>query len=440
MVAIASGLDTVVVRVTRAPATLEEHPTGGSTGGDGSPRTYVALVYGRAVMPFTHPAEPPPGEPAEWAGEPLVGVERFAVDWRQYGAYLASFVEGGKQAGMMQERLFEAVPPGLSAVLDGEFGGARRTRTWFDSDAPELAELPWELLAYRSGRRASSGASFVRGLPPDAATPLVPITDGLRLGLVDPAGRAPRALTAAVDSLAGRIEVQQLAGGVRSALNQAAAEGLELLHLVADGSITSSLEALLEFPGANEAPLAASEMASILRGSRVRVVGLTPCAVDDQASSAIDTSLVPSAHRAFTYFATSIHPIPTTVAPLGPLSGRVLEWLWSTFYGALAETFEIEGSLTRVQAQEPVAVALFLRQLQVPTFRRVNPSERPAAEPSAVHADLAASRQALGEIQALKQKLGLTTASLDAYTERETARQSVLEAEVSGWVEGVDEA
>jgi hypothetical protein len=86
-----------------------------------------------------------------------------------------------------------------------------------------------------------------------------------------------------------------------------------------------------------------------------------------------------------------------------------------------------------------MAVALFLRQLQVPTFRQVAEAERPAVEPSALSADLASSREAVDEIQALKRKLNLKTTSLDAYVERESARQSALESEVSPWVEGVAE-
>ncbi len=381
----------------------------------------------------------PPDEPAEVSAEPLVGLEAFSIDWHTYSAYLASYVEGGKQAAMMQDRLFEAIPPSLSAVIEGEFGGARPSRTWFHSDAPELGELPWELLAFRSGRRASMNASFVRGLPPEMATPLVPVSGPLRLGVIDPAGRAPRALGAALGSLGGRIEVLPLSGGARAGLEAAAAQGVELLHLVADGSVTSSFEGLLEFPGADEGPLPAGEVARLLYGSRVRLLGLTHCSVDDPATTSAGSYAMPAAHRAFTYFATSVHALPTTVAPLGPLDEGSLERFWAELYGGLADTQEIEPSMARAQSRGPLAVALFLRQLQVPTFRPVAESERPAAEPSAVSADLASSRATLGEIQALKQKLGLKTASLDAFVERESARQSALETEVSAWVEGVDE-
>jgi hypothetical protein len=428
VVAIAAGLDTIIVRVIyrggERPTT--EAPGATSSGDDPARMTYHALVYSRLALPVAGAGTPPRDEPSEWSKEPLIGVEPFVVDWAQYNAYLASYVEGSKEAWLMQERLFEAIPAALSDVVTGSFAGGRPSRTWFHTDAPEVAELPWELLAYRGGGRSSTNASFARGLPPESATPLVPVTGVLRLGVIDPGGRTPRALTAAFDSLAPGIEVRRLSGGARDALQAAAAEGLELLHVVSDGSVTSSLEGVLEFPDSDERPLSAGELARYLYGSRVRVLGLTPCAGDDSASTSIGRRVVPAAHRAFTYFATSAHPLPTTVAPLGPLDEWGVERFWSAFYGRLGESHEIEASMAHAQSSGPVAVALFLRQLQVPTFRRVAVEERP-------------SREAGDAIHARKQKLNLRTASLDAFVERESARQSALESEVSVWVEGVDE-
>jgi hypothetical protein len=279
----------------------------------------------------------------------------------------------------------------------------------------------------------------VRGLPPDAATPLVPVTGPLRLGLIDPAGRAPGALTEALDGLGTAIEVRRLAGGARAALQEAAGDGLEILHIVSDGSVTAALDGVLEFPDVDEPPLGAIELSRYLHGSRVRLLALTPCSGDDPASTSIGRWVAPSAHRAFSYFATTSQPLPTVVAPLGPLDEWNLKRFWSEFYAGLGDTHEIEASMARAQSGQPSAVALFLRQLQVPTFRRVAAEDRPAVEPSMVSAELASSKQAIGEIQALKERLGLKTASLDDYVERESARQSTLESNVEPWVEGVQE-
>ena len=73
-----------------------------------------------------------------------------------------------------------------------------------------------------------------------------------------------------------RLEVIALSGGVRAELRQAAEQGIELVHMVAGASVTSSYDGWLEIPGGDEAPLAATEVVSLLRGSRVRLIGITP--------------------------------------------------------------------------------------------------------------------------------------------------------------------
>jgi hypothetical protein len=439
MVAIAQGLDTIIVRVTLARTTTAERRPITSSGDDVSQRSYLALVYSRIDQPVHEQADLPSDEPREWAKEPLVGVQPFVVDWVRYSEYLGSFVEGGKQAELMRERLFETLPGELSALLQGGFAGDRPSRIWFESDAPELVELPWELLAHQGGRRTIVG-SFVRGLPPEGATPLVPITDGLRLALVDPASRAPHVLTETLlESQIQGLEVISLAGDLRSALRQAVHEGFELVHLIANGSVTSSLDGVLEFPGSDDL-MSAREMASFLHGSRVRVLGLTPCAGGDQPSTWIGSRMVPSSHRAFAYFAASSYPMPSIIAPLGPLNDDDLRAFWSTLYAGLASRNSLEDSMASAQAGRSLAVALFLHQLQVPTFRWVDPAKRPSEDPLAAHADLTASRELASEIENLKKKAGLETTALDAFTERESARQSLLEAAVSDWVEGVEEA
>lgn len=446
MVARATGIDSVVVRVFRvsvSPAEQAAHAT--SPGDDMGPTRYFATVYGRIPLPIEalrgaldsilDPAVVRSAAPApEWGGEPLVGGERFDVHWGRYTDYLSSYAAGGKGAGMMRDRLIEAMPDSLSRLLTGEFGNGRPTRTWFYSEATELNELPWELLAYGNGRRVQHGSTFVRGIPPDAAPPLVPISGRLRLGLVDPDQRSSGALRDALGLLSGRLEIVPLMGGGRQALREAAESGIELLHVVADASITSSYDGWIEIPGADDLPLPPGEVAKLLRGSRVRSIGLTPPA----KKSGRRSTAMAAAYRAFAHFATTSHPLPTVVAPLGPMSERQVVDFWSTFYGTLGETLEIEKAMVAAQRQSIAEVALFLRQVQSGTFRRVSEADRPETDPSVVDAELASSRELVEQFESLNASLGVETPSLDRFLQSERKRQSGLEKDVSNWIDDVE--
>jgi hypothetical protein len=440
MVAKASGIDSVFVRVVpTTPMERERSRLTTSSGDDELRRTaYTALVYSQLPVPVTSFADPPTGQPAVWSGDPLLGGETFVVNWSHYSDYAAAYFEGEKDASMMQERLFEALPRNLSAILSGEFGGSRPTRTWFHSDAPEVSQLPWELVAYANRHRLQAGGSFVRGIPPETATPLVPVVGRLRIGIVDPGGRIAPTFGQVLAGFGADLEVVPLSGGVRAALRQAVEQGIELLHAVAAASVTTSYDGVLEFPGSDEPPIASSEIASLLRGSRVRLVGLTPPAGDPSAASQ-GPYLAPSAYRAFTYFATSPYPLPSFVVPVGPMDDRQVLGFWSVFYRALAASFEIETAMTDALRQGIVPVGLFLRQLQAATFKHVSEAEQPATEPSIVGAELATSTELLRQYEHLSSNLGFKSPTFDKLVKKEQKRQSRLAADVSEWIEGVHE-
>ncbi|MEZ0240422.1 MAG: hypothetical protein ACAH65_06460, partial [Chloroflexota bacterium] len=84
------------------------------------------------------------------------------------------------------------------------------------------------------------------------------------------------------------------------------------------------------------------------------------------------------------------------------------------------------------------AVALFFRQLQPATFKRVSDAEQPGIDPSIVGADLASSRELVEQFENLK-SLGVKNASLEKFVKGERKRQSKLEADVEPWIEGVEE-
>jgi hypothetical protein len=440
MVAKASGIDSVVVRVVPSAPSASRDASGFTSSGDEEPgrRAYDALVYSRLPLRMSQIGARPAGQPDAWGGEPLVGVETFVVNWARYSEYASAYYEGEKAAASMQDRLFEVLPENLRMTLGGELGGSRPSRTWFHSDAPEVSQLPWELVAYASGHRLATSASFVRGIPPDAAIPLVPVVGNLRLGVIDPGGRVAPAFRQVLTNVGTDLEVIPFGGGVRAALSEAVGRGCELLHVVAGASVTASYDGVLEFPGSEEPPIASREVAYILRGSRVRLVGLTP---PTQARTVSPTRpyLVPSAYQAFTYFAMSPSPLPTFIVPVGPMDDELVVGFWTAFYQALATSFEIEGAVLEAQLKQLAPVGLFLRQLQAAAFRRVSEVERPDVEPSLVGAELAASTELLQQFEQLGTSLGVKTPGYDKLVKKERARQSKLQADVSEWIEGVDE-
>jgi hypothetical protein len=439
MVAKASGLDSVYVRVVPATPYLSGRPMQVTSSGDEPlrPVAYTALVYSRLDVPITPMSIESSSSsiPESWAGDPLRGAETFVVNWARYADFASEYYEGEKAPSMMRDRLFDALPPPLVDVLTGRLPSGQRSRTWFHSDAPEVNQLPWELVAYAEGQRPDIGASFVRGIPPDTASPLVPVSGPLRLGLIDPGDGIPDAFRRLVAGLGGDLQVVALSGRLREALREAVSQGLELLHVVAGASVTSAYDGVLEFAGSREDPIKSSELASILRGSRVQLLGLTPPR-DDPSRSRSAYSGSPSAYRAFTYFATSPYPLPSVVLPVGPMDDDQVVTFWSTFYPAVAASLDLESAMLDAQRTRIVPVGLFLRQLQVAAFKRV--TDQPAVEPSVAGVELESSQELLRQLDELN-SLGVKAVKLDRLVEREHRRQERLQADVSPWIEGVHE-
>lgn len=434
MVAKALGLDSVFVRVV--PATLSR-PQMQSIGSADSPlqAAYSALVYSKLDIPIAPVESMSSSIDESWAGEPLRGAETFVVNWARYADFASEYFDGEKAPSSMRDRLFDTLPPRLVDILTGHLPSSQRSRTWFHSDAPEVNQLPWELVAYVEGRRPDVGASFVRGIPPETASPLVPVSGPLRLGLIDPRDGIADAFRGVVAGLGGDLEVVHLSGGIREALRKAVSEGLELIHVIAGASITSSYDGVLEVAASGEDPITSKEIASMLRGSRVQLVGLTPPR-DDLSRSRSAYSGSPSAYRAFTYFATSPYPLPSVVLPVGPMSDRQVTTFWSTFYPAVAGSLDLESAMLDAQRVRVVPAGLFLRQLQVASFKRV--TDQPSVEPNVVGVQLEASHELLRQLDELS-SLGVKAPNLDRLVSREHKRQERLQADVRPWIEGVHE-
>lgn len=243
-----------------------------------SKRTYDALVYTDLPVPLSRPEKPPAGQPDRIAGLPLVGREKITVRWSRYQEYLGAFLEGDKAPDLMRERLLEAMPPGLENLFIQPFPSNQPVRVWWACETPELEDLPWELLTYRNRNEPPDRFSFVRGLPPETPVPILPAGDRLRLAFIHDPQFTPPPLMNAIHTLASpNIEVIPMPQFPRKALEQIVKEGYELVHIVADGIVSSAYEGILYFHGGRSTSpeISPGELSSALRGSRVSVLSLT---------------------------------------------------------------------------------------------------------------------------------------------------------------------
>ncbi len=431
-----SRYEEIVVRVIPSPAETSRRFSESD-----KVRRYDALIYTNLAIPELTPGELPAGQMRQVDGLPLVACERIDLRWQAYQEYLAHFDLGKKSVGPMQDRLVEAMTRGLQVLFTGFPWTERPVRLWWSVEAPELEDLPWDLLANAGHGPAETEFSFVRGMPPKVPPPLVPVEGPLRLGLVGRPGFGFDSLlqTLAPGSVPG-IEVTVLPLPPLQALRTAVREGLELLHIVADGEVLLSYEGLLYFHGEREPRVSSGELSSCLHGSRVTVLCLT--ASEDRNPDMVEIGgySVPSAYRAFAQIASEDLPLPNIVAPLGPLDPVRLREFWRRFYVHLAATHRIEEAMSQGRQNGPVPMALFLRHSQgvlfrrggAPTSTRAVRSAREEA-PSQLEAELQVSRNLIGQLHTLAARYGALPDSVNEFLESHGQRNSQLDAELESW-------
>lgn len=409
-------------------------------------QTYDVLIYANLPLPMISAArELPPGQPDAIAGIGFVGVEQIEVKWSHYKEYLAAFVEGIKVPEMMRERLVETMSPGLEELIYGPPLGPQTVRLWWSSDTPELEDLPWELLT-QPGRRnyPPEKFSFVRGLPPETPVPILPLEGRPRLGFIHDPQFTPRPLLDALLQLDGpELEVVPMPEHPRKSLERAVAQGFELLHVVADGVVSSAYEGILYFHGGRSTSpeLPPRELSATLRGSRVSVLGLTGQDYSDPDTMTLGDWQVPSVYRAFAYLGGSRLPMPTVVAPLGPLPPEDLHRFWKHFYRGLADTFSPHRAMVRAQkAAGPTPVAVFLRHPQPVLFRRVtDATPAPAADPTQLGAELQLSHELVQQLEVNSDLYGGLPESVRAFIVQESARQAEISSALDPWLTASDE-
>ncbi|MFN8634003.1 MAG: hypothetical protein U0893_09125 [Chloroflexota bacterium] len=420
----------------------------GATGGsaDGQARPYTVLIYTGVAGPWgTEPVTPPAGRPGRVGGLPLVAVEHMTIRWSRYRDLPRTVDELAELGTALRGRFIHLVSPALQALLEGEADFSRPVRIWWHSDVPELIELPWELFAASAMARSPIQFHVVRGLPGESLPPVPLDGNRLRLALIGTPGPATELIQTALQRIR-HLRVEVMDGSTRESLSRAAADGFELVHLVADGSVSPAFEGILIPRDTLESRLMARDLSRLLRGSRVTVLGLTelsreapspPRPAVKRAPHAVAEVLSP--YRAFTHLGAAPEALPSIVAPLGYLDDDAVSRFWRTFYRTLAETLSIEEAQRKAHtASTTVPMALFLRHRLGQQFLASAPEEVKQLEPNRLSADLQVNRSLAERLQLIDASFGDLDDSIsgsELFT-RESSRQSHLEDVLQNWEGG----
>jgi hypothetical protein len=184
-----------------------------------------------------------------------------------------------------------------------------------------------------------------------------------------------------------------------------------------------------------------------LRGSRVAALGLTSTASANPDRMEVAGRMVPSAYRAFAYLGGAEQPLPSVVAPLGPIPDRGrLQAFWQAYYAGTIESLSLEEGMRRgLQASgaPTLPMALFLRHRHTRLFRRqaapstaLSFAQGPESlNPVQAGAELAISRRLVDRLSALATKYGSATPpSVSEFLSQEPTHQGRLAASLEPWV------
>lgn len=448
----------IVVRIVPSRLSVSERQSfdQSSSSSESTKRFYDVLIYTELDVPnISRQTSPPPGQRQSIAGLPFVGSERITIHWSSYQSYYAAFIEGEKAFYMMRERLLEALSPGLNALFSSPLSTGKPVRLWLNGETPELDDLPWELLTY--GRRNSSSEQFslVRGLPPETLAPIVPVGERLRLALIHQPGFTPACLSDALNELPPEIELIEFTDSPLKALEEVARKGYELVHIVADGVVSLAYEGILYFHGlqsessfqsysyqqSDSAQITPGELSTLLGNSRASVLCLTEQDYSNPDLVEIAGREVPSAYRAFAYLGGSRLPLPSIVAPLGPLKKEQGKEFWTEFYKHLTDTFDLSQAVTRSRQKfnHPLPVALFLRHFQNILFRRESEENRTEVDPVHLGATLQLSNELATQLKAHLSSYGNQSEGVSRFLESEEKRQAVLSEQLEPWLKSEEE-
>jgi hypothetical protein len=154
---------------------------------------------------------------------------------------------------------------------------------------------------------------------------------------------------------------------------------------------------------------------------------------------------VPSAYRAFAYLGTSILPLPTVVALLGPVIPTLAESFWRSFYTNLAKSLAIDEAIARglETASGTLPVAVFLHHSHGHLFRLrppsvINVSDTMDANPLETYSLLQASRDTVDRIESIAanySQYDFLPPSVNEYLNQERSNQASLESSLDSWAQ-----
>jgi hypothetical protein len=445
-------------------------------------RSYNAFVYGDLEVPGLIPISgTPEDQPAELGDLHLLGAEKVVINWTAYKKYKSIFHEGENAASelLSRDEIFKDLSPGLASLLSGQAISNRPLRIWWACASPRLVQLPWELLAYEGETGAPGEFYFVRGLPPEAPVPKIPVSANLRLAFIHEPSSTPVELMEALQAIPG-IDLTDMKKPPLEALREAVRDGFELVHLVADGSVSLTYEGFLYLQKPLEGgrslnlstvtarsgiraafglfkklesilpkswsewlnggfsrsleieTLSPNQLSALQRGSRLAVLSLSPPRSADPEVNKLNASLLPSIYSAFACLGNSPLPMPNIVAQIGAAQPETLKNFWRAFYTELQNSLKVENAVSKgLEGNTSLPIALFLRQNLGKTFKREAAQE--AANVTQINAELQQSKETLKRLLTLKDSpLGDIVAE---YEKSASARQEELQTKLDPWLE-----
>lgn len=392
-------------------------------------RSYDVAVY--TTAPLSLPPGTPTRTPEKMNGLPRRTSGKLTLKWARYQEILSQFFEAEKGIEAMQFRLRDALSEELLVLVDNVLSSPSGLSIWWSIEAPELEELPWELLFYAKPEvTPPPDFNFIRGLPPQIPTPVLPLSGDLRVLWSDHPS-TPQWLRTMMNNSFPGLKAIQCAGGLREALRRSIAEGIELVHLCADGSVNLAYEGLLVCDSGERA-ISAPELSEILSGSRVSLIALTPVISPKQSDwSGSDGS--PEVYRAFACMASARIRLPSQVVPIGPtLNGTALSF-WQSFYSTFAGTHRLDQAFANAKnVARASTFALFLRHSPGKLFREVQEGSD-IQSPARMATELQESSAFLDRIEVIGAKYGALPDYVSSFAKVESERRQNIETELDKW-------
>jgi hypothetical protein len=402
------------------------------TGNESGRQIYDAFVYSPLTL-VTPSMSSGTNFPQSFRDIPLAGIEQITVQPTSHQAYLASFLEGEKGLSSMRDRLLETMSNGLRNLLTKP---STDLRIWWSSSAPELDDFPWELTANSSGIGGAPQIVLLRGAPPETPIPVLPVDQSPRLAIMGAINRRPdwvNQLCAEFPQIAKPFNIP-----LRDALRQAAREGFELVHVFSDGIVSNALDGVLyDHDATSSRPeLPPGELSNMLAGTRIAVLALSQANDTSPDALMLAGRSVLSAFRAFAYLGASNLPLPTVIAPLGPIPDEVTDRFWLTFYKELVTRWHLTRSLQEAQKSFSIGlpVALFCRHAAGRLFQLSESVAPVDNERMEVRQDFLQSQQLYATLAHLGKKYSnILPRTVKEYMTTLEDRQTRLRETLDGW-------